>query len=549
MNQEGIMKPHRWILFVLLLAAACTTNFKGTGEDGDLDGQDLAGDELDTTVDGQDPVPDGTDTPPDGTDVPDAPDTPDGTGCGEGEIDCTGVCVNPAEDRNNCGNCGIECSDVEECVEGTCRCRMGLELCNEECVNLTVDNRHCGACNEPCPADSDCTDGDCICVTGLTMCDNVCVNTSTSLLHCGECDHPCAELQVCNNGDCASDCGTGLTRCPGPPPYCADLNTDPQNCNTCGSACPAPPANANRTCVDGSCGWECRSGFFDANGNPGDGCECQYYGDEACNGRDDDCNGTADDTFECVQYTFEACTLPSTDCNGQRQCGDGCTWGPCQNTAWVCDPGEVDSTCHPPISDLCPGTRSCAGNCLGWDECQDTCPSSEPECCVGGCTNVTVDPNNCGSCGRGCSSGLYCCDSDCRDCCEGAHCEPQCRGTAVACGSLSDPTTCDQVGCNWTTNTGCGGTPGGCGDYYNRALDCSNCGCTYSAPNCTGTPRACDTFTNQGPCETCGCGWMEYTTCDGTPRACDSFTAQTDCEGQEGCLWYVCTGYHCVPAT
>ena len=356
------MTKHLWIAMALMLAAACTTSFKKTDEDGTLDGEDTEGTDLDT-VDGQDPLPDGVDVPPDGpdgTDGTDAPDTPDGTGCPDGEIDCSGVCVNPQEDRNNCGNCGITCSELEECVEGTCRCRMGLERCGEVCVDLQADNEHCGRCDNPCPEFSECINGDCTCISGLTMCDEHCVDTNTNNEHCGECDHPCVEPLLCNgSGVCSLECGTGLTLCPGPPAYCADLDNDPLNCNACGHACPEPPDNARFVCEEGICWWRCLTDWYDANGVEADGCECHYEGAEVCNGADDDCNGAPDDTFDCVQYTSESCTLPSTDCNGQRQCTGSCTWGPCQNTSWVCSPGQVDNTCHPPISEFCPGTRDC----------------------------------------------------------------------------------------------------------------------------------------------------------------------------------------------
>ena len=54
------MTKHLWIAMALMLAAACTTSFKKTDEDGTLDGEDTEGTDLDT-VDGQDPLPDGVD--------------------------------------------------------------------------------------------------------------------------------------------------------------------------------------------------------------------------------------------------------------------------------------------------------------------------------------------------------------------------------------------------------------------------------------------------------------------------------------------------------
>jgi Stigma-specific protein, Stig1 len=40
--------------------------------------------------------------------------------CPEGTVNCRGKCVILAEDRNNCGGCGVVCPEGRLCVGGTC---------------------------------------------------------------------------------------------------------------------------------------------------------------------------------------------------------------------------------------------------------------------------------------------------------------------------------------------------------------------------------------------------------------------------------------------
>lgn len=93
-------------------------------------------------------------------------------------------------------------------------------------------------------------------------------------------------------GDSGPDCASGLIECSG---ECVDLDSSPQHCSACGSACPTPP-NTGPLCSTGSCGWECAAGFADCNGEAADGCEIELASDPL------NC-GACDTAFFCREGT------------------------------------------------------------------------------------------------------------------------------------------------------------------------------------------------------------------------------------------------------
>src|SRR5450631_3373589 len=71
-------------------------------------------------------------------------------------------------------------------------------------------------------------------------------------------------------------------------PNSPDLQTDVSNCGTCFHQCIVP--NATPSCVAGVCKFACQTGFFDADKDPSNGCECAKTngGVEICDGLDND---------------------------------------------------------------------------------------------------------------------------------------------------------------------------------------------------------------------------------------------------------------------
>ena len=105
-------------------------------------------------------------------------------GCIAGRTNCRGKCYDLQSDRNNCGQCGNVCSDVQECQGGTC---MGAPpppvQCDNALNNCATDDCVCGAgtacaangdCVLPVQCDNtlnDCSTDPCVCGTGTT-CDS-----------------------------------------------------------------------------------------------------------------------------------------------------------------------------------------------------------------------------------------------------------------------------------------------------------------------------------------------------------------------------------------
>jgi hypothetical protein len=172
------------------------------------------------------------------------------TSCSEGLTDCAGSCANLLTDDNNCGSCGTTCTGLYHCNNGQCQITApapnpvkvnpmivctatGKLWCSGTCVDQKTDNNNCGSCGTTCPTGKSCSGGICSCPTGYYyingacrqktvidpstipklclspngLCDGSCVDLQTDVNNCGSCGHKCAINGHCSNGECHCQSG------------------------------------------------------------------------------------------------------------------------------------------------------------------------------------------------------------------------------------------------------------------------------------------------------------------------------------------------------
>lgn len=164
---------------------------------------------------------------------------------GEDEWICNSVTVKWDSNRENCGACGNNCGEDNECNEGVCKqtCTRteGDKTITTHNVDIMNDSMHCGACNSTCPKGSTCKQG--VCKAGSSnrlTCDTKDIHRADrDISHCGSCNNKCAADTTCDQGICGTTCGDYTN---------IHLSNDSANCNTCGSKCPA-----NQVCYNGKC--------------------------------------------------------------------------------------------------------------------------------------------------------------------------------------------------------------------------------------------------------------------------------------------------------
>jgi len=145
------------------------------------------------------------------------------------------------------------------------------------------------------------------------------------------------------------------------------LQTDPANCGMCFHQCIVP--NAQPSCVAGKCQFTCQTGFYDADNNPANGCECikTNNGVETCDGIDNDCNGIVDDGFDMMG-----------DVNNCGSCNHGCEYpfatASCVNG--MCQQGP----CLPDFYDRDPNVPGCETQCIKTNGGVEICDGLDNDC-------------------------------------------------------------------------------------------------------------------------------------------------------------------------
>jgi hypothetical protein len=333
--------------------------------------------------------------------------------CNAGYADCDKLNSNGCEiqtngtDVNNCGGCGTKCAPgnaTGKCTAGACgisTCNAGFSDCNniasDGCeVNTKTDGSNCGVCGNKCSlanASAICSAGGCAigaCAAGFADCDGVAsngceVNLLSDANHCGSCPIACSGAggtPKCTAGMCSVTCAAGFADCNAAAPGCeTQTSIDPNNCGSCGNVCNLAHTTASfcsgSTCRVGGCA----AGWLDCDGLPANGCETNTIGTDVnnCGGCGTKCP-VANDTTKCTAGVCGvlACNAGFADCDGLAVNGCEVNAATDVNNCGTCGK-KCSSTCTANVS----ATSCTAGSC-GVTTCAATWFDVD-KACANGC--------------------------------------------------------------------------------------------------------------------------------------------------------------------
>ena len=476
--------------------------------------------------------------------------------CGEGTTCCgDGICADVQSDAANCGTCGNACTDGKSCVDGNCeRVCSGAtpDKCEalDVCVNFASDVLHCGNCDTKCATTETCVEGVCTpsevnCsddpdADATTLCWGTCVDLDSDAQNCGTCGNACLADQACEAGTCV--CPPDTQVCEG---KCVDYASDRNHCGSCGNACLADQTCEESTCVcpegTGVCGDKCLD--FSSDKNNCGSCGHACVGDEICeagacklvcaNANDIVCNGTCVDPQTSNTY----CGNCDTKCATTETCVEG-----------VCTPSEVDCSADGDDPDATPKTLcwgvctdlssdkancgACGEACVEGQNCVEgacVCPA-ETTLCNGKCISFTSDAANCGACGRACGDKQICASGECVASevitCFGK--ETDLKSDVNNCGAClhkcSTGEACEDGVCTLVCGEGYTLCNGACINLSSSAANCGACG------HACKDGESCDA-------SLCNCSAGRFD-CDGdASNGCES-TSKCACEpGSKQACW------------
>ena len=374
-----------------------------------------------------------------------------------------------------------------------------------------------------------------------------------------------------------------------------DLDSDPQNCGSCGNVCDDGAACTADSCSGGICGYTpddlaCDDGAFcngaetcdptDPAADPLSGC-LAGAGDPCAGGGEcnDSCDEDADNCFSpagtpCGDGSDSDCTDPDS-CDGAGTClanhaadGSSCDDGVFCNGAETCAGGVCRAGSDPCPGQLCDeGNASCL-SCLVDGDCDDGWFCNGTEFCLDGTCQLGSDPCPGLVCNEARDECLACSgDADCDDgvFCNGAEIcldgvcrngeppcgEQSCDEEAGRCNQCGDDADCDDgIFCNGEERCSGGRCHAGspacpaekvCDESGRQCLDCTADSDCDDGLFCNGA-EVCQTGTcHPGP-NPCGGG----TICNEADDSCDVCSSDADCDdgvfcnGAEVCSAGVC---------
>lgn len=353
------------------------------------------------------------------------------TFCTDAEQCCNDACV-PYDSNEHCGKCDNPCNDIYSCVmiaenDYQCMgcngqacsetCCPGLTPAQDVCVVLNTSPNHCGECGNACGENQDCSQGQCVCRGGMELCGGKCVATTT-VQNCGKCGETCPSAEdpslnlassKCGHGtlnySCQIECKEGFEDANG------NIKDGCEKALTASSRCGDGKAEGDELC-DGSDfkGLSCLTSGY-TGGTLVCSRDCDHIDDSACisepistcnNGNLDTgelCDGTYfHGSSECYQYSLETpgsvqyatgnlscnenCTLNFDDCEA-AQCTDGekkCIGNKlmtCEDMLWPTTGGLECSGQTPTCDDA---SKACVG-CLADSDCSTNhCDLSSKKC-------------------------------------------------------------------------------------------------------------------------------------------------------------------------
>lgn len=345
--------------------------------------------------------------------------------CQPGFRCCDGLCVDINRDSNNCGNCGHNCGEGKICMNADCVeacggviCSDAQSCCGDACVYIQTDPKNCGGCGNECSEGEICNNGTCEkitcdpeCEEGYTCCqigyEKKCIDLNSDPQNCGSCGNKCGLNETCKNGTCTEDtcdpaCGEGLRCCGG---TCVDTKTDPNNCGFCGNVCDPETSDS---CVGGQCSCmgalECRSGQKCC---PGIGCRNITSDTTNCGDCGIRCNmGESCIDGQCMCGSSPACAENEACCSGMCMdiSSDPNNCGGCGITCGENGPDCLAGQCMCGSQPACPwGTGNPLADMMS---CANANPGFWQKCCDGMCVPMTE--SNCGGCGIECSADQTC---------------------------------------------------------------------------------------------------------------------------------------------
>jgi len=324
---------------------------------------------------------------------------------------CSGSCTTTATDPSNCGACGTTCPSGAACSNGTCpaACGAGQTYCNGACASTGSDPNNCGQCSNVCTKGTICASGQC---TAPLPNGAACVAASQCLSN------------TCTAGFCvAPACGPLQTLCNG---VCESLETDPNNCGSCGNVCRTN--NDTASCQQGICAIQsCNPGFADCNQNPADGCEVNL-------------NNNALNCGVCGNACISGQTCNNGACVGQP------VGGPCSNNV-ACASNACDFLTSKCVSSLCVDQRQdgaetdidCGGGTCGTCAVGKGCKANT-DCSANACDFVsgTCASTQCTDQRKdGAETDIDCGGGTCATCANGNHCGVNSDCASNACDAAS----------------------------------------------------------------------------------------------------------------